>query len=111
MILDIGEKVHIIDKRQYKEDVRHHFIGEVVRATDNSIRVFGYVWSCEAMKGFYRKPEKRERVVTLYEGLIINIIPPEVNLEEIKYVSSLQKGHFVTDGKKYVMDITEFVVG
>jgi hypothetical protein len=111
VILDVGEKVHIIERRLFKEDVRRHFIGEVVRSTENDIRVKGYVWTFEPMRGFNRKPEIRERVIHLDERLIINIIPPEVNLEEIKYVSSLQKGHVVTDGKSFSLDVTEFASG
>jgi hypothetical protein len=111
VILDIGEKVHIIERRFFKEDIRRHFIGEIVKCSENSIRVKGYVWTFEPMRGFNRKPEIRESVINLDEGLTINIIPKEVNIEEIKYVSSLQKGHIATDGKSFSLDVTEFASG
>lgn len=111
MILEVGEKVHIVERRFFKEDARRHFIGEIVKCTEHSIRVKGYLWTFEPMRGFNRKPELRESVIHLDEGLTINIIPPEVNLEEIKYVSSLQKGHIATDGKSFSLDVTEFATG
>jgi hypothetical protein len=110
-ILETGEKILVIERRYFKEDLRRHFIGEVVRCTDTGVRVKGHVWACEAMKGFIRKPEDREIIITFDKGLTINIIPPDVNLEDIKYTSSLQKGHFITDGRKFSLDITEFVPG
>jgi len=110
-ILKPGEKVHIIEKRFFKEDTRRHFVGEIVQCTESNIRVRGYVWACEALKGFNKKPEIRERIFSLHEGLIINIVPPEVNLEELKYVNILHKGLFVIDGKNFSLDITEFTIG
>ncbi len=111
MILEVGEKVLIIERRFFKEDARRHFIGEIVKCTENSIRVKGYAWTFESMRGFNRKPELRESVINLNEGLVINIIPPNVNIEEIKYISSLQKGHVATDGKSFSLDVTEFASG
>ena len=110
MILDIGEKVHIIERRLFKEDARRHFVGEVIRCTETSIRVIGHDWAIETMRGFVRKPELRERVMILNEGLIINIIPRDVNLEEVSYVTTAQRNQVVTDGKNFSLDITEFTV-
>jgi len=110
MILDIGEKIHIIERRFFKEDARRHFVGEVIRCTESTIRVIGYDWAIETMRGFVRKPEKRERVIVLNEGLIINVIPNDVNLEDISYITTSQRTQVVTDGKKFSLDITEFTI-
>lgn len=109
MILDIGEKIHIIERQWFHEDLHRHFIGEIVRCEGTTIRVKGHVWVFDGSRGeFIRKPEVRDRVVQLGERLTINIIPPEVNLSEVKYVTDMQKGLVVTDGKKFNLDVTEW---
>jgi hypothetical protein len=110
MILNVGEKVHIIERRLFREDAKRHFIGEVIGCTENSFRVTGYDWTIEAMRGFVRKPEKRERIMVFNEGYIINIIPDEVNIEDIHYIVTAQQYHVVTDGKNFSLDITEFTI-
>jgi hypothetical protein len=108
-ILEPGEKVLIIERRFFKEDIRHQIVGEVTGCTEYAVRVNGYVWNYDSLKGFTRKPEHREMVITFNKGLVISTIPKEVNLADVKYTSSLQKGHFVTDGKNFSLDISEFV--
>ena len=109
MIVDTGEKVHIIERRYFPEDLRRHLIGVVTRCTENVIRVKGRVWVFDGAKGqFVRKPEERDRVVPLCNRLNINVIPPEVILDEIAYVITPQNGLVVTDGKKFSLDVTEF---
>jgi hypothetical protein len=109
MVLDIGEKVHIIERQWFHEDLRRHLAGTVVRCVGTTIRVKGYVWVFDGAKGeFTRKAGERERVVQLGERLTINVIPPEVNLSELKYVTIPQRGLVVTDGKKFSLDIAEF---
>ncbi len=107
MILDVGEKAHIIERRYFPEDVRRHIVGEIIRSSDNAIRVRGYVWVFDVTKGFVRKPEVRERVLYPSDRSTINIIPKEVDLDEVKYVVS-PEGLVVTDGKKFRLDINEF---
>ena len=109
MILDIGEKVHIIERRYFSDDLRRHFIGEVVKCTENAIRVGGYAWIFDQVKfEFVRKSGFRERVFYPGDRLIINIIPSEVDLEKIKYTLLSDKGLVVTDGKNFVLAINEF---
>lgn len=109
MIFEVGEKVHIIDRRQFADDVIRHFVGEIIRCTERAIRVKGHVWILDQVGGKWtRKPETRERVVYCGERHTINIVPREVNLSDLKYVSDPYKGLLVTDGKAYSPDITEF---
>lgn len=109
MIFEIGEKVHVIERRQFAEDVRRHFVGEIVDCTEHAIRVRGHVWVYDAMKGaFVCKPEKRDRVLYLDHRLIINTIPKEVDLDKIKYAVLPQRGLVVTDGENFTLDVSEF---
>lgn len=109
LIFEVGEKVHIIEQRQLTEDVRRHFVGEIVNCTEHAMRLKGYVWVYDPMKAaFIRKPEKRERVMYLDNRLTIHLIPTEVDLDKIKYVTLPGKGLVVADGEKFTLDISEF---
>jgi hypothetical protein len=108
MILDVGEKVHIVERRYFADDIRRHLVGEIIKSSDNAIRVKGYVWVFDAIKGFVRRPEVRERILYPSDRSTINIIPKEVDLDELKYVTSPGEGLIVTDGKKFRLNINEF---
>ena len=112
MIFDIGEKVHIIERRYFQTDLRRHFVGEIVRCTNNAIRVVGYSWIYDQTKGEYiRKDEKREKVYGISgDGrLVINVIPINVDLEAISYQVLPEEGLVVTDGNEFVLNIREFM--
>ena len=108
MVLRAGEKVHIVERRYFTEDIRRHFVGKIVESSENAFRIEGYVWVFDPMHGFVRKAGVRERVIYPSDRVMINIIPQEVRLDEIKYVLIPQKGLAITDGKKFTLDINEF---
>jgi len=109
MIVETGEKVHVIERRQFAEDLRRHFVGQVTRCTESAIRVRGHAWVHDHVKGDYiRKPDKRERVMHLGDRLVINILPADVNLDELKYLDIPRAGLVVTDEKGFTLDINEF---
>ena len=111
MIFEIGEKVHIVERRFFTDDLRRHFVGEVIQCTDYAFRIVGYTWAFDSFKGeFTRKPEKRVRVIFGGERHTINIIPRHVNIEEIKYVRDQNKGLVATDGKGFSLEISEFTL-
>jgi hypothetical protein len=109
MILEPGEKVHVVERRHFFDDVRRHFIGQVLKCTAHAVRLKGYAWVFDDMSGqFVRKPEMRERVIWLGgDRLIINVVPPEVNIGEVRYVTDPQEGLLVTDGKNLFLEISE----
>ena len=111
MILEPGEKVHITERRYFADDVRRHLIGEVLRCTEQAVRLKGYVWGFDVSNGqFVRKPDKRERIVCLGDRLTINVLPPEADLGAAKYVTDLQRGLLLTDEKSFSLEVTEFTV-
>jgi hypothetical protein len=68
------------------------------------------------MYRFVRRPELRVRLVSLADGNnVINIIPREVDLEDLQY-EDLQydsspgktKHVVITDGKSFSLDVHEF---
>lgn len=111
-ILNIGEKLHIIERRYFESDPRRHFIGEIVQLSDTSdsmIRIKGYTWVFDGARAeFIRRQNIRERIIVLSERLIINIMPKEINIDEFKYIRLPDKGLCVTDEKEYYLEISEF---
>jgi hypothetical protein len=103
----IGEKVHIIERKYFPEDLQRHMVGEITQSSENNLRIKGYVWIRDPIKGYIRKIGKRVRVVYPSDRTTINIIPQEVNIDEIKYLN-VEKTLVVTDEKKFTLDITEF---
>jgi hypothetical protein len=108
MILEQGEKVHITERRYFADDLRRHLAGEVVGCTEQAVRGKGYVWVFDTVSGFVRKPEKRERILSLADRLTINVLPPEADLDAMKYVDTPQQGLVVTDETTFSLEITEF---
>ena len=104
-----GEKIHIITRRLFGDDLRRHFLGECTQVTADYARVEGYAFVFDASRNEYQKrPERRRRVFSLVgAGLIITVLPTELDLERVRY--EMRKGRLVlTDGGAFELDINEF---
>ena len=110
MIINPEEKVCVIERRHFVEDPIRSFTGQVLAVSDNALRLTGYVWIADFMKGVTRKPDMMERIIYPNERTNINIIPKDVIIEDLKIVLISGKGLCVTDGKNYNLDISEFGV-
>jgi len=109
MLLDIGEKVHVIERRLFDTDVRRHFFGVIERVEATAIRVTGYFFIYDpSSTTFVRGDKQRTRVMPLATSdLIINVAPSETRLEDVRYVD--ESGQLiVTDGGAFSLDINEF---
>jgi hypothetical protein len=111
-ILEVGEKLHIITRRTFENDLRRHFVGEVKACNDLVARVEGYAFIFDNIKNEYVKREEiRIRIVGLADpGIIIKVIPPSVRIEEVHYAKSMTNHLIATDGKAFNLDINEFGV-
>ena len=110
MVLDQGEKIHVILCRNFESDPHRHFIGEVVIANDTLARVEGYVFVFDILSGSYIfRPGKRTRMLSLIDsGNIINVLPSNANIEDAQYTQSQDSKLVVSDGKTFSLDINEF---
>src|SRR5271170_5158877 len=109
MILQKGEKIHVIHRRHFEKDPHRHFLG-VVDAYENGLaRVTGNIFTVDLAKFvFFRRQEKRTRIISLISGeVLVNILPPSVDLEKVVYKQE-KKSVRVTDGGEWFMDISEF---
>ncbi len=112
MIISVGEKLHIILRRQFEGDVRRHFLGTVEAHEGAVIRAKGYTFIYNRAKTrFIRKPEIRYGIFDLASpGYIVNFIPEEVELENLTYQTT-EEGYLVfTDNVNYNLDINELSV-
>lgn len=109
MVLNKGEKVHVVTRRLTESTPRAHVVGLVVEAADGLARIecWAYVWD-RAEKRFVRKPDKRVRIISLVSAdNIVTVIPADARLEDIQY--RLQGRTLVVgDGKGWSLDVTEF---
>ena len=109
MLVDIGDKVHVIERRMFDSDVRRHFFGAVERVDASAMRITGYVYTYDSSSSTYvRGKELRTRLIALAAtGFVINVAPSETNVEDVRYVE--QDGRLtVTDGGSFSLDINEF---
>jgi hypothetical protein len=109
MILQQGEKVHVIHRRHFEKDHHRHFIGTVESYDCGVARVTGHVYTVDPVKFSYvRRPEMRTRIISIVSGdLLVNVLPPQVALEKITYKQE-KSAVRVTDGSEWHLDISEF---
>lgn len=109
MILERGEKIHVIHRRHYEKDLHRHFIGVVEDYDQGVARVTGHVYTVDAVKfSFVKRPETRTRLVSIISGdVLVNVIPASVNLEKIVY-RQVRKAVRVTDGGDWHLDLSEY---
>ncbi len=110
MLIDVGEKIHVIMRRNFESQMRRHFAGEVAAGSGAEVRATGYVFVYDDRSAQYvRKQTKRTTVLDLAESdYIVNIIPPMVNLDEVRYETIDRSELFFTDGKNFRLNINEF---
>lgn len=110
-VVSPGEKLHVVTRPLFEADVRRHFVGEVLAATDVAVRLQGYVFVYEpARQQYVRRPDLRTRIVGLADGLqIVKVLPPEVLIEQLAYRLGPDGTLLITDGRHFSMDIHEFL--
>jgi hypothetical protein len=107
-ILSAGEKVHIIHRRYLEKEPHRHFVGTVDVYEPGIARVTGHLFTVDPLRfEFFRRPERRTRLVSLLSGdVLVNIIPPMVDLDRITYQHEA-KALRVTDGSNWHLDLSE----
>lgn len=106
-LLHRGDKVFIVDRRLFEQDLKRHFVGEVEACTDVGFRAKGYPFFYHpTAQNFVRKPKPRTRVFPFDGYLIINILPRDCDIESVNYLAS-EVGTTLTDRKSFEMDVSD----
>ncbi len=110
MSIEVGEKVHIIERRAFETDVRRHFLGEVIAKGPTTIRVHGHVFVFDEATGeFKRHADARTRVIPLADARVnLIVLPPEADLTKVRYEHSADGNLYVSDGTTFSLAINEF---
>ena len=108
-VLAVGDKLHIMTRRLFADDVHPHFVGEVSAVAGPLFRAQGYSFVFDSGTNSYvEHPEARTRLFSLSEtGHIINVIPQEVDLNSLQY--RIVAGRLaITDSRGFSLEINEF---
>ncbi|MGB5211406.1 MAG: hypothetical protein WBO47_09165 [Gammaproteobacteria bacterium] len=110
MVIDKGDKVHIVYRALYDNSTRRHFLGEVLATEGAVCRVEGYAFVYDRKTTmFEKKPDKRTTILDLGEsGYVVNVIESNVDLDSVCYDYLRDVGLVATDGKAFLLNINEF---
>jgi hypothetical protein len=110
MVVEKGDKLHIMSRRLFDGDLRRHFAGEVEKIIGDLALVAGFAFIFNPNTNEYvRMPELRQRIIGLASsGLIINLLPSELRLEDLVYRVNKQNRLVLTDLEGFSLDINEF---
>jgi hypothetical protein len=109
MVLSVGEKLHIIHRQSFDGDTRRHFVGTVEACDGNLAKVEGYLFAVDKKSNMFLKhdPKMRTRIIALTSGmLIINVLPPTVDIEKITYKHSSLDHIVVSDSCDWHLDLS-----
>ena len=111
-IIFSGEKLHIVTRRVYPDDLRRHFVGEVTKADGGLCEVQGYAFVFNAsMNRYERRESLRTRVFSLGDALhVVNKLPNETNVEKLEYGTVEMRLMLVDTSptSNFKLDINEF---
>lgn len=106
-LLHRGDKVFIVERRLFEQDLRRHFVGEVAACTDVGFRAKGYPFFYHpAAQNYVRKPKPRTRVFAFDGHIIINVLPRDCDVESVNYLAT-ESGTTLTDRKSFEMDVSD----
>jgi hypothetical protein len=110
MVIEVGEKLHIMYRTLYANSIRRHFVGEVIAVKDSICKLQGFVFIYdERSTEFQRKNNQRTTIMDVAEsGFITNVIDSDVVISEIRYSYLHNVGLIATDDKNFVLNINEF---
>ena len=108
-ILDSGDRVLIITRRLFSDDVQRHFVGLVDRVAANAVLVHGYAFVHDVGQGkLVRRKNQRSRVFCLDNYITIFVLPDDVEIQDVRYEQHEDGQLVVTDGKEFRIDLSEF---
>ena len=108
-VLELDEKVLVVTRRLFANDLRRHFVGSVERYDQGSVRVHGYAFVHNTVKGcFVKRKNARTRVFPLDSHIILFVLPYETEVGAVQYEQDKELGLVATDGKGFKLELSEF---
>ncbi len=108
-VLEREDKVLIITRRFFMDDVRRHFVGTVERYDPGAMRVRGYAFVYNADQGsFVKRKSQRTCIFPLDNHLIMFVLPYDSDIGAMRYEAIDEGGLVATDGKHFKLELDEF---
>ena len=102
-----NDRILVIDRKLFRDDVTNMFIGVVEDYEEGFVRARGYAYHIHPYEmGTERRAEERVRLVSLYSGDVVYLLPREVNVSQIQ-VRRSPKSLILSDGQTFTMDLTD----
>ncbi len=106
-LLQRGEKIFVVERRLFKEDLKRHFVGEIEFCTQMGFRTKGYPFYYHATaQNYLRKPKQRTRTFLFQSNLIIYLLPKDCDIESVNYVAT-ERSITLTDRQTFELDVTD----
>ncbi len=108
-VIGIGDKLHIMTRRLFEEDIRRHFAGEVTGVSDALVELQGHTFVFNTSVNEYKRlPEIRTRIFSPGDaGHVVNRLPRDVDLGQLAY-RVIDQHLVLTDGRSFSLAINEF---
>ncbi len=106
-----GDRVLIVDRKLFKDDNTRFFVGVIEEYDDVAVRVRGYPFhlSPYEISGSERHGDERVRVVSLFAGDLIYLLPRELDASKVQLRRS-PKSLMLTDGEALSVDLSEWLM-
>lgn len=107
--IEVGDKLHVVSRRAFADDVHSHFVGEVSAVAGATMRITGFAFVFDSGSSSYIKHlQERTRILSLANaGYVVTLLPGEVDISDLSYrVIAGQLS--ITDGSSFSMQINEF---
>jgi hypothetical protein len=102
-----NDRILVVDRKLFRDDLTNMFVGVVEDYEEGFIRARGYAYHIHPYEmGAERRADERVRLVSLYSGDLVYVLPRELNLAQIQIRRS-PKSLILTDGQSFTMDLTD----
>lgn len=80
-----NDRVLVVDRKLFRDDVTNMFVGVVEDFEDGFVRARGYAYHIHPYEmGTERRAEERMRVFSLYSGDVIYLLPHNLDIAQIQ---------------------------
>jgi hypothetical protein len=109
MILEAGSKILVVHRRLFETDHSRFFLGIVDGYDQGVAKVRGNTWMRDPFTAeYFQKGDLRTKLVAVGSGtLLIYELPPETDLQAIRFAANKDGKLLLTDGKQLKVDLTE----
>jgi hypothetical protein len=102
-----NDRILVVDRKLFRDDVTNMFVGVVEDYEEGFVRTRGYAYHIHPYEmGTERRAEERVRLVSLYSGDAVYVLPRDLNVSQIQIRRS-PKSLILTDGQSFTMDLTD----